>query len=375
MAGDGSAPGAGSPTARLAFLVAVCLLVYGSFFPATEWSDPGVSPFAWLRAPFPRYWTFPEIAWNVLAYLPVGLLLAWSLRPAVRGVAAVVVSTLVCAAMSASVESIQTYLPGRVASNVDFVANSMGAFIGAVAGVLTARRIIDAAWEVHWGRRMLRPGTHAAVVLAGLWILAQIPAQPMLFGTGDIVGLLPEAAFRPEAWWPGVAGMDPVWRVRAEQVCTAFAVIGVAMLLMHCLRPVPLRALLMPLLVIVALSVKAAAQPLAPPGGPDVFAWLTPGAWGGLLAGLVAATVLTAAPAVWQRRVAILTLLGQLLIVNLFPIDRYFQASVATGYTGLLYLDALLREIAVLWPLAALGWLAMGKGSRDAAGRQHPASP
>lgn len=375
MAGDGSAPGAGSPTARLAFLVAVGLLVYGSFFPAREWASPGVSPFAWLTAPFPRYWTVPEIAWNVLAYLPVGLLLAWSLRPAVRGVAAVLLSTLVCAAMSATVESVQTYLPGRVASSVDFAANTVGSFLGAIVGVFTARRVIDATWEVHWGRRVLRPGTHVAVVLSGLWILAQIPAQPMLFGTGDIVGLLPEAVFRPEAWWPGVAGMDPIWRVRAEQACTAFAVIGVAMLFMHCLRPFALRVMLVPLLMIVALSVKAAAQPLAPPGGPAVFAWLTPGAWRGLLTGLVLAVLLTRAPALWQRRAALAALVGQLLVVNLFPIDRYFQASVATGYTGLLYLDALLRELAVLWPLAALGWLIMGKGSRDAVDRQHPASP
>lgn len=355
--------------------MAVGLLVYGSFFPAREWSDPGVSALAWLDAPFPRYWTWQEIAWNVLAYWPVGLLLAWSLRPAVRGVAAVVLTTLICAAMSATVESIQTYLPGRVASNVDFFANTAGALVGAVFGVLSARRMIDASWEVHWGRQVLLPGTHAALVLAGLWILAQIPAQPMLFGTGDVVGLLPDGTFRPEAWWPGVEAMDPLWRVRAEQLCTALALIGVSMLLLHCLRPFGPRMLLVPLLVVVALSVKAAAQPLAPPGGPAVFAWLTPGAWRGLLLGMLVAVALTAAPRVWQRRAALIALAGQLAIVNLFPADRYFQASVATGYTGLLYLDALLRELAVLWPVMALGWIAMGKGSREAANRQPPESP
>ncbi len=375
MSGDGSSPGAGSPTARLAFLVSVGLLVYGSFFPARDWVSPGVSPFAWLWAPWPRYWTLPEIAWNVVAYLPVGVLLAWSLRPAIRGATAVILATCVCAAMSASVESIQTYLPGRVASNVDFAANTAGAFIGAVFGVLTARRVIDADWEVHWGRQVLMPGTHSAIVLAGLWILAQVPAQPMLFGTGDVIGLFPEDSFRPETWIPGLATLDPIWRARAEQLCTTFAIVGVSMLVMHCLRPFALRPVLVPLMLLVALSIKAAAQPLAPPGGPAVFAWLTPGAWRGLLLGLLVSMALAAAPAIWQRRAAILALVGQLAIVNLFPLDRYFQASVATGFTGLLYLDALLREMAVLWPLVALGWMLMGRGSRQAAERQPGASP
>lgn len=346
--------------------------MYASLFPNTGWFHTGVSPFAWISAPFPRYWTTAEILFNVLVYMPVGALLVWSVRPLLVGLGAIAVSTLIAATLSFSMESLQTFIASRVASNVDFGANSLGGLIGAMAGAASARRLIDAGWRARWGDSILRPGTQASVVIAAMWFLVQIPPQAMLFGTGNLIALVPDAFVRLETLLPMWSLPSPAWRLRAEQWCTTLAILGVTMLVMHCLRPLRWRAVLIPLFIMAALGIKVAAQPFAPPGGPATFAWLTPGAARGLAGGIVLAVACAYLPAPWQRRVAVTALVGQLLIVNLFPPDQYFLSSVATGYTGLLHMDSLADELAAIWPIVAIGWMLFGVGSRIIARNAHP---
>ena len=38
-------------------LVLVCLIVYASLYPFSEWRNQGISPLRFLTAPLPRYWT------------------------------------------------------------------------------------------------------------------------------------------------------------------------------------------------------------------------------------------------------------------------------------------------------------------------------
>ena len=59
----------------LALIYAV-LIVYASMYPFVQWSDTGVMPWAYLLAPFPRYWTGFDVAINVAGYVPLGGLLA-----------------------------------------------------------------------------------------------------------------------------------------------------------------------------------------------------------------------------------------------------------------------------------------------------------
>ena len=51
------------------------LIVYASLHPFYGWRDLGVSPFAFLDAAWPRYWTVFDLVTNVIAYLPLGFLL------------------------------------------------------------------------------------------------------------------------------------------------------------------------------------------------------------------------------------------------------------------------------------------------------------
>ena len=59
-------------------LAMICLVIYASLYPFTEWRDQGISPFAFLTAPLPKYWTGFDVAANLGGYMPLGFLLALS---------------------------------------------------------------------------------------------------------------------------------------------------------------------------------------------------------------------------------------------------------------------------------------------------------
>ena len=63
-----------SPLARILFGVYVALAVYASLYPLADGRGHGLSPFAYLSAPWPRYVTGFDLAVNVLGYVPYGLL-------------------------------------------------------------------------------------------------------------------------------------------------------------------------------------------------------------------------------------------------------------------------------------------------------------
>ena len=108
-----------SAAAPLALLYAA-LIVYASLFPFTGWRDQGIAPWAYLQAPWPQYWTRFDLVSNLIGYMPLGFLLTLSMLQPVRGPwLAAVLATLATGLLSFAMESLQSYLPTRVASNVE----------------------------------------------------------------------------------------------------------------------------------------------------------------------------------------------------------------------------------------------------------------
>ena len=106
--------GAQSPQRTTAWplsLAFICLVVYASLYPFSEWRDQEISPLRFLTAPFPRYWTGFDVGINIAGYAPLGFLLALSALRSRRLGWAVTVATLVAGALSLSMETLQTYLP------------------------------------------------------------------------------------------------------------------------------------------------------------------------------------------------------------------------------------------------------------------------
>ena len=67
------------PLPRYLALAYAALVIYASLHPFAGWRDLGVPAFAFLDAGWPRYWTAFDLAINVVAYVPLGYLLALAL--------------------------------------------------------------------------------------------------------------------------------------------------------------------------------------------------------------------------------------------------------------------------------------------------------
>ena len=67
------------PTARMACVGYVLLIIYASLYPFNFNLQVGVEQFEWFWAPIPRYITSFDIFTNILGYVPLGFLLVLSL--------------------------------------------------------------------------------------------------------------------------------------------------------------------------------------------------------------------------------------------------------------------------------------------------------
>jgi len=339
--------------ARLAWLAYAVLIVYASLAPWSGWRDLGLSPFAYLTAPVPRHLTRFDLAINVLAYVPLGALTVWATHPRLRGAAALAVAALVGLALSATMEALQTYLPQRVASNIDLATNSFGTIIGAVLAAPSATALIDrgrlAQWRSQWFAR--RPA--GLLVLLALWPAAQTHPGSMLFGNGQLEAItdaLAATGFNLAAWAP----MDAATFVLAEAVVSACGLLVVALTLATMMTPAAPRLRLVLILAAAALSAKTIAFGVR--FGPDQpFAWLTPGAFGGLLIGLLALLPAVHAPPRAAAASAVLAVLVLLLAVNLVPDNPYHVSWLTTYRPGKwLYFDAVSAWLAAAWPCVLL---------------------
>lgn len=362
-----------SPLARTSLLVYVVLLAYGSFAPWTGWRALGVSPFAFLAAPWPAYVTGFDVALSVLAYLPLGLLLVLALHPRLRGLPAIIVASAAAVCLSVLIEAVQNYLPARIASNVDVLANLGGAVVGALAGTALAPALIDGRRLQQARRRWFRPRSAVLLLLAALWPLAQIHPGPMLFGNGELDRGLVDAMLA--ALDRALPVFDAGEFAAAEVVVTACGMLAAGAALTAAMKQRAPRLRILLLLLGMALATKAITY--GHEFGPErALAWLTPGAVAGLAIGWLA---VTAAASMESARSA-LTLAAAatvllVVVVNVVPPNPYHAHWLAAWRPGRLRDVAAASDwLAQAWPyamLAVLPWLLMRRRSisRSAPGR------
>jgi len=158
------------------------LIIYASLSPFAGWQEQGLEFWAVLASPLKLTYTGFDALSNLLAYLPVGLLLALTLRTYFDNRGSVILATLLAMALSTLLEYLQMYLPSRTSSNADILSNSAGALCGALLAV----SIVQRAWFVRiteWriGFFQQGPGVDFGLALVLLWMFAQInPSLPML---------------------------------------------------------------------------------------------------------------------------------------------------------------------------------------------------
>lgn len=354
-------PGTQRPSrlARYSFFAYAALVAYASLYPFSGWRDPGVGAFAYLAAPLPRYVTAFDLVVNFLAYFPLGFLTALAAYPRLRGWRGAAAGALVAFLASAGLEALQSYLPARIPSNLDLATNAFGGIAGALAGALAAEsRAREGTWRT-LRERLFREGraTDLGLVLLILWLLAQLDPETLLFGVGDVRGHFAE---------PTTAHYPPSFFVRVEAAVTAANLAGAAILagLLLAARASAWRVVLG--LVAAALAVRSAAF-AALFSAQQMFAWATPGAGVGLLAGLGLAAAGLALPRRAALALAALLLVGAAALVNWAPQNPYVEYSLAVWEKGhFLNFHGLTRFVSAFWPFAAVAWLALAAREREA---------
>ena len=161
--------------------VYMLLITYASLSPFTGWRVPEDNVFHFLTV-WPRYITRFDVLINILAYLPLGFLTALSLR-CLRGGTLILAATGAGAAVSLGMETLQVFVPGRIASIPDLLTNTAGSLAGAVLAHSLGSHSHLIQKLVLWRNRWFLSGRIAdwGLVLLGLWLFIQAnPSLPLM---------------------------------------------------------------------------------------------------------------------------------------------------------------------------------------------------
>jgi VanZ family protein len=320
--------------------------VYASLQPFAGWRAPPDEVLHFLTAPWPRYAAPGDITLNILAYMPLGAMLFYALRPPLAAAVACVLAIMLSAALSLALESTQMFLPSRIASNVDLISNSAGSAIGALGALLLA------FWNDPLAavrRRVIRADSlgDCGLLIAALWVLVQFHPARLAFGSGDLrdtLDITPMFTHTSHAY------------LLAEAAVAGFAVIAMGLLvsLLVLSRRYALRAMAATLvLTLVAKSVAAILVGRAA----NWLQWLTPGVALGLATGgILLLLLLWIAPRA-RAAIAILCLIAGVAVVNVTPENPYQTPPahiLSAQPTHLNNFGNIVRTLSKCWPFAAL---------------------
>ena len=319
------------------------LIAYASLYPFVPLRLPsGDAVAAFFTRP--KFITEFDVAINVIAYFPLGTLACLYFRQSGGTAKAILKATATGAALSFAMELCQLFIPNRIASFFDVLANTGGALWGALVfaepfhsivtrplGELRERLVIPGAWG------------DAGLVLLMLWLIAQLnPALPF-FGAGNIVG-------NPEA---GTQLALLQWSAVAMSIC-GFGLFVSALLKAD---EGALRFTLVLLSVALWLKFMAASFMLQPHFAEE---WLSVGRVVGLVAGVIALIALRRLPRAGRIYLALILVLAGALFAKIFGAYSAAEELVKLfrwPYGQLGSFATLTRFVHELWPLMALIFL------------------
>jgi len=329
-----------------------------SLTPFNGWHYLPEPPWSYLTQPWPRYWTGLDVLVNVLAYIPLGVLLCLGFSQHMRkspwnSFAAFLLACCAGLMLSVVLEALQTYIPSRRPSILDVISNLGGTAVGAfIAGAYAQNR-----------RKTLvadnRPIEIGALMIVGLWLLAQSAPQEIWLALGDVVAHSGEI-FSSQ-------------RILAEALCVTSAILACALIVHLALlessrwlpeyQPSHWFATLV-VLMLVTVSIRAVSILLL--HSPEaLWAWLSPGTQAGLVLALLTAYGLSGLKPSQQKIVAVAALLTTILLTNTLPENQYASQAFSGWSSGpWLNLRGLANFAAIAWPFAALFWVLVALNRR-----------
>ena len=325
---------------RGSIAVWAALLAYASLYPFHPLRFPPPEAVSAFFAA-PKYVIRSDIAFNVVAYLPLGTLTCLYFRTR-QDPHAIAKACFFGAAFSLVMEVAQLFVPYRVATFADLAANACGALVGALVfadpvysmatrrlGALREGMVIPGAWG------------DAGLVLLMLWLLAQLnPALPF-FGAGDIAQ--GEGSLRLLQW--GAVGMS---------ICGFGLFISVLLVSEHG----SLRVSAVLLSVALWLKFAFASLMLQPHFSAD---WVSTGRMLGLAAGILVFIFLRKLGRPGRTYLGFVLILAGALFSKIFgaysPLEEFLRL-FRWPHGQLQSFATLTRFLHELWPLAAVLFLA-----------------
>ena len=367
----------------------VTLIVYASLYPFEGWRIQGIAPWAFLWSPWPRYWTGFDVLANIAGYAPLGFLMALALLRRVRRsgerpyakTTALAGATLVGVVLAFLMEAMQTFLPSRVPSNVDFGLNAAGALLGALLAIGLERAGAIARWT-RFRDLWFVPESRGALVLLALWPFALLFPAAVPLGLGQVFERL-EAALAewlegtPFLEWLPVRDLElqPLWP-GAELVCVALGALVPCLLAFSVMRSMGRRIGLAVFLV--ALGIGATALSTALSWGPaHAWAWLSLPVRLGLAVGLALALLATPLTCRACISLAMLAVVVHLSLLNPTPASAYFANTLQAWEQGrFIRFNGLAQWLGWLWPYAVVVYalLRVSRAQPREGGRTHGAT-
>jgi VanZ family protein len=323
-------------------------IVYVSLSPFTGWRAQGLDFLEVLGAPLRFTYTAFDMTVNLLSYLPFGLLAGLAFHARFGVAASVFLAWGLGVALSAGMEYLQMYLPARISSNVDMLANGAGALLGALLAVSLVSRTGLLDRLMYWRRNLFHQGSEMdfGMALLALWVFGQSnPSLPML---GNV--FIAEAARQPFAV-PPPAPFDG-W----ESGAVALNLLMLGVLLMTLLR-VPRHAVLalLVILAVVALAKFVTAALLLKSWA--LLLWINSEAALGMLLGTALLFLLLTLPRGAAIIAGALVSLGYIAVVHFVFADNTPAAALSIyhwHYGHLLNYAGLAQTIMLVFPLLLL---------------------
>lgn len=340
-------------------LVYAALILYASLYPFSDWRDQGPLPWDFLLAPWPAYWTGFDLLANVLGYAPLGFLLALGALRAGHGRRAVLGATLAAALLSLALETLQSYLPARVPSNLDWVLNVAGAWAGAAVATLLEKWGALDRW-IRFRARWFVPEARGALVLLALWPFALLFPSSVPLGLGQVFerveATLAEVLLdTPFLEWLPVRDVElqPLVPL-AEMICVLLAAL-IPCLLGFSVVPAAARRVVL-VVTVFAAGLGATVLSYALSYGPaHAWAWFHLPVRMGLIFAAVLALLLLRVSARFCAVLLLLALGVYLAIINQAPSNTYFDLILQTWEQGrFIRFHGIVQWLDWIWPYAVL---------------------
>jgi VanZ family protein len=335
------------------------MVVYASLYPFTDWRNQGLSPFTFVNAPLPRYWTGFDGGINLLGYAPLGFLLALSALRSRRVKHAVSVAALSAAFLSLSMETLQSYLPSRVPSNVDLALNALGAWLGACSASLLEKIGALQRWS-DFRARWFAEDARGALVLLALWPPALLFPLSVPLGLGQVLERL-ELALADALHDTLFLDWLPLREIELQPMMPSAEIVAVALggvipcLIGYCvIRGLAQRLMFIGALLLTAVFFTALSAALS--YGPEhVWSWVDRPARAGFTGALLLMLLTLWVPSRAAAALALLALAVQLTLLNQAPDGPYLAQTLQIWEQGrFIRFNGLGQWLGWLWPFAAL---------------------